>query len=268
METNVPVVRPAEDAFQIMDTLDDEMIEAELKNRVVDTWSYSFPGSDGKLAEGLSKVGVDEACVEMSKRGYIIREGEIVMRQDPINAQYLLFQVPASLIRITAEGREILMDVVNGSKRQWVKMKKRNGMIVDDPFWYEKGAMKAARNARSRLIPSETKTTILMLARQKGKRKSINPTANAPKSSQKSPEPPQSTNTEKPPDTGEQGKKGWATKKAFIEDLKSYQEKLGEDVYADMLAKHEVNPSELNKLDNIKGPALYDDLAKAYGQLQ
>jgi len=88
------------------------------------------------------------------------------------------------------------------------------------------------------------------------------------KSSQKAPKPPQSTQDEKAmSDIKEEKKKDWPTKKAFIEDLKSYQEKLGEDVYADMLAKHDVSPSELNKLDNIKGPALYDDLAKAYEQL-
>jgi len=170
---NTPTTRPAEDSFQIMDRLDDEIIEAELKNRVIDTWSYSFKGNDGRLQEGLSKVGVDEACVEMSKRGYIIREGIISMEKDPIYSGYVLFQVPASLIRITNEGKEMLLDVVNGTKRQWIKMKLRTGQIVDDPFWFEKGAMKAARNARSRLIPSETKTRILVLARKGNKVKNI-----------------------------------------------------------------------------------------------
>jgi len=169
--------RTAEDSFQIMDRFDDEIIEAELKNRVIDTWSYSFKDSDGRLQEGLSKVGVDEACVEMSKRGYIIREGVISMQTDPTDAQYILFQVPASLVRITSESKEILMDVVNGTKRQWIKMKLKSGQIVYDPFWYEKGAMKAARNARSRLIPSETKARILLLARQKNKTRNVDETS-------------------------------------------------------------------------------------------
>jgi hypothetical protein len=176
-QTHYDVIpRAAEDSFQIMDRLDDEIIEAELKNRVIDTWSYSFKGSDGRLQEGLSKVGVDEACVEMSKRGYIIREGTVSMQADPTNAQYILFQVPASLVRITSEGKEVLMDIVNGTKRQWVKMKLKSGQVVDDPFWYEKGAMKAARNARSRLIPGDTKTKILLLARQKNKTRRIEET--------------------------------------------------------------------------------------------
>ena len=170
---NAPATRPAEDSFQIMDRLDDALIEAELKNRVVTTWSYSFKGNDGRLQEGLSKVGVDEACVEMSKRGYIVREGIISMQRDPTDPEFILFQVPASLVRITSEGKEVLMDMVNGTKRQWVKMKLKNGSTVADVFWYEKGAMKASRNARSRLIPTETKTKILVLARQKGRNKDI-----------------------------------------------------------------------------------------------
>jgi len=177
---NAPAVRAAEDSFQIMDRLDDELIEAELKNRVVNTWSYSFQGSDGRLQEGLSKVGVDESCVEMSKQGYIIREGKITWAQDPTDLQYILFDVPASLIRITSEAKEVLMDVVNGTKRQWINMKLKSGSVVKDPFWFEKGAMKAARNARSRLIPSEVKTKILVLARQGGKTRKIDEKDNIP----------------------------------------------------------------------------------------
>jgi hypothetical protein len=193
--------RAAEDSFQVMDRFDDEIIEAELKNRVIDTWSYSFKGSDGRLQEGLSKVGVDEACVEMSKRGYIIREGVVSMQTDPTDTQYILFQVPASLVRITSESKEVLMDVVNGTKRQWIKMKLRSGQIVNDPFWYEKGAMKAARNARSRLIPSETKARILLLARQKNKTRSVDET-----STETSQTAPQSKKADKP--IGEHSQKG------------------------------------------------------------
>jgi len=264
MESNVPAVKPAEDVFQIMDRLDDELIEAELKNRVVNTWSYSFKGSDGRLQEGLSKVGVDEACVEMSKRGYIIREGQIVMTPDPTNAEYMLFQVPASLIRITGEGKEVLMDVVNGTKRQWIKMKLKNGSTVNDPFWYEKGAMKAARNARSRLIPSETKATILMLARQKGKQKEITPGTEPPlkppkKSSEKG---------KKGSSVEDQGKKGtipWADRvDNFVKIMQAYEDKLGQDVYANILLKHEVDPPQLKDMTEEEAMKLYADMEKAY----
>jgi hypothetical protein len=64
------------------------------------------------------------------------------------------------------------MEAVNGTKRQWVKMKSK-GKIVDDPFWYEKGAMKALRNARSRLIPEEIRSKIITLAKTKGRVKDI-----------------------------------------------------------------------------------------------
>jgi len=257
---HVPAVKPAEDVFQIMDRLDDELIEAELKNRVVNTWSYSFKGSDGRLQEGLSKVGVDEACVEMSKRGYIIREGQIVMTPDPTNAEYMLFQVPASLIRITGEGKEVLMDVVNGTKRQWIKMKLKNGSVVNDPFWYEKGAMKAARNARSRLIPSETKATILMLARQKGKQKEIT-------SGTEPPLKPPKKSSEKGKKEDQEKKKAipWADRvDAFVKTIEGYEEKLGQDVYADILSKHEVDPPQLKEMSEEKAVKLYEDMWKAY----
>lgn len=38
-----------------------------------------------------------------------------------------------------------------------------------NPFWYEHGAMKAARNARFRLIPAEVKASVIALAKQTGK---------------------------------------------------------------------------------------------------
>lgn len=162
-----------QETFQIMDRLDDELIEQELKGRVATTWSYSFKDGSGRLQEGLSKIGVDEACVEMSRRNYIIREGRITWDKDPTDAEYILFQAPASLVRITPEGQEIILDTVNGTKRQWIKMKTKTGSIIADNFWFEKGAMKAGRNARSRLIPAEVKTKILVLARQSGKEKPI-----------------------------------------------------------------------------------------------
>jgi hypothetical protein len=38
-----------------------------------------------------------------------------------------------------------------------------------NPFWYEHGAMKAARNARFRLVPAEVKAAVMALAKQTGR---------------------------------------------------------------------------------------------------
>ena len=42
-----------------------------------------------------------------------------------------------------------------------------------NPHWYEAGAMKAARNARFRLIPADTKAIIMARARQTGQAKTV-----------------------------------------------------------------------------------------------
>lgn len=250
---NAPSIRPAEDSFQIIDRLDDEIIEAELKNRVISTWSYSFRDKEGRLQEGLSKVGVDEACVEMSKRGYIIREGKITWERDPTDPQYVLFQAPASLVRITTEGQEALMDTVNGTKRQWVKMKLKSGSIVDDPFWFEKGAMKASRNARARLIPSETKTKILLLARQKGKTQDIGENyVEKPSTDEKK------TSKGKPPKST--GKYPWANKGEMIVVIKGFKD--NREVYDKVLEQHYVKPYAIGELNDDQGKALYDDLIR------
>jgi len=161
------------DPYQIMDSLDDALIEAEIENRIVNTWVYAFTGSDGKFQSGLSKIGVDACCTEMAKTGHVIREGEVKFAPDPISSEHILFQGPATRYAINREGQEVKMESVNGTKRQWIRMKLKTGKVIDDPFWFEKGAMKALRNARARLIPEEIRTKIILLAKTKGKVKNI-----------------------------------------------------------------------------------------------
>ena len=115
-----------DNVYQVMDGLDDKLIEAELENRIVDTWVYSFVGSDGRPQTGLSKVGVDECCNEMAKQGNIIREGEVKYQRDPISDEHVLFQGIATRVVHDRDGNEVVMESVNGTKRQWIKMKKRD----------------------------------------------------------------------------------------------------------------------------------------------
>ena len=167
------IVTHEKNPYQIMDRMDDNIIEAELENRIIDTWVYSFTGSDGRQQTGLSKVGVDASCTEMAKQGNVIREGKVEYKRDPTNSEFMLFQGLATRYFIDHEGNEVEMESVNGTKRQWIKMKLRDGSIMDDPFWFEKGAMKALRNARARLIPEEIRTKIITLAKDKGRIKNI-----------------------------------------------------------------------------------------------
>jgi hypothetical protein len=162
------VEKDEDNVYQVMDHLDDSLIEAELENRIADTWVYSF-SSGGKQQTGLSKVGVDECCNEMAKQGNIIREGKVEYQRDPISDEHVLFQGIATRVVHDREGNEAMMESVNGTKRQWVKMKLKDGKVVDDPFWFEKGSMKALRNAKSRLISATVRTKIIMIAKDKGR---------------------------------------------------------------------------------------------------
>ena len=169
---NLPAVIE-KDVFAIMDKLDDEIIQAELENRVVSTWVYSFPGQDGKAQTGLSKRGVDEACTEMAKKGHIIEELSIEYSQCPVSKEHVLFKALVRRVLVNKDGSRVPLESVFGTKRQWIKDTRKNGPAVDDKFWYEKGAAKALRNARSRLIPAEIQATIISLAKKSGKVKNI-----------------------------------------------------------------------------------------------
>jgi hypothetical protein len=175
-EENLPVPVDVDNGdgsiFRTLDGLDDELIKAELENRITKVWVYSFK-QGGKTITGLSKVGVDAACTEMAKSGHIIEEGLVEHQMDPTDENFVLFKVTASRYLVNLDtGQRIKMETVNGTKRQGVKMKAK-GKWIGDPFWYEKGAMKAVRNARSRLIPDEVKATITTLAQGKGRVRTV-----------------------------------------------------------------------------------------------
>lgn len=189
--------------FRAMDRLDDEQILNELEGRVSKVWVYQFQ-QDGKTIEGLSKVGVDQACIEMSMRGEVIREGDLDYQQDPTDPKYMLFSAYASKYAVSKEGQEIFLDRVLGTKRQCVYIITRNEGVSDrvNPFWYEQGAMKAMRNARMRLIGEDTRAKIITLAKNAGKTKSVTPSDDIGNGK----------NGQKPPMTPPQEKKDHAIK--------------------------------------------------------
>ena len=154
--------------FVLMDAADDALILAELEGRILDTWVYEFT-SGGQKVQGLSKVGIDQATRELAKKGEVLRELECGYHVDPTDKNYVLFTVKVGRFAISKEGQEILLDTAIGAKRQWTKMARRDGRVVSDPFWFEKGLAKAARNAKQRLLPEEIKTKILTFAKEKGR---------------------------------------------------------------------------------------------------
>lgn len=161
------------DPFEMMDRMDDKLILAEIEGRVVDAWVYHFPGDDGREQWGLSKVGVDAACAEIAKKGEVIRELEITYQVDPIDSEYILFVSKAGRYAVSKTGKEVLLDTAIGTKRQWTKLLKKNGDKIVNKFYFEQGAMKALRNARSRLLSEDVKTKIISFAKSKNKTMAI-----------------------------------------------------------------------------------------------
>ena len=156
--------------FLLFDRLDDELIIRELEGQLPDVLTYHFKDPDtGKEIWGISKAGVDEAKAELGKRGgEVIREME-VMHSDKDDEAY--FTVKAGRYVVSKEGKEILLDTAFGFKRQPKKTPKGR----PNPFWFEQGAIKAARNASSRLIPKSVIQGIIELGKASGKVKEARP---------------------------------------------------------------------------------------------
>jgi hypothetical protein len=159
------VILPA-DPFEVMDQMDDKIILEEIKGRIVNTWVYHFKDDSGKEQWGLSKVGVDAACERLAKKGEVIRELEIKYDVDPTNKEFVLFTAKAGRYAVARDGKEVLLDTAIGTKRQGLQIRKRDGGSVPNGFWFEQGATKALRNARSRLIGEEIRSEIVAFAKQ------------------------------------------------------------------------------------------------------
>lgn len=170
---NELALKEGTDIFQRFDALDDKAIIAEIENRVVDAWVYHFK-SGGREVWGLGKAGIDGCAQELSKNGIALREEDVKVQVDPTNSQYVLFTARVAKHFVDKQGEEAMVESAIGTKRQWTRrMEKGKDKPTDDPFWFEKGSIKALRNAKSRLIPEEIKAQIITFAKQKGKVKEI-----------------------------------------------------------------------------------------------
>ncbi len=167
--------------FRAMDKLDDKLILDELEGRVSKVWVYQFP-QDGKMVEGLSKIGIDQACREMANKGEVIREGNLKYTVDPTDNRFVLFSGEASRFAVSKDGTQIELDRVIGTKRQCIKIVTKQEGISNrtNPFFFEQGAMKAFRNARSRLLSEETRAKIITLAKEVGKTREVKPEDDIP----------------------------------------------------------------------------------------
>jgi hypothetical protein len=164
------------DPFQLMDRLDEEALRRELDGVPSDELVYVVK-QGGREVVGLSKSGVDQCCVALVAQGQVIREEEL--QYEVIGeggSREALFKVKAARYAVSPEGREVRLDQVIGVKRQplYHESQKLN------PHWYEAGAMKAARNARFRLLPSGVRAQVIASARQSGQARVIEDRATLP----------------------------------------------------------------------------------------
>lgn len=161
MAENLPVKVEADAMpFWLMDRLDDELIVQELEGRLPAVLTYHFTDrATGKEIWGVSKSGVDEATAELAMKGEVIREVEVNMVDREEEA---LFTVKSGRYVLSKDGtKEVLLDTKFGFKRQ-PKKTPSGGM---NPFWYEQGAIKAARNASMRLIPKAIIQGVIAMAK-------------------------------------------------------------------------------------------------------
>lgn len=173
-DKNLPMTMESQDIFEKFEQLDDKVILAELENQVLDDWVYHFT-QDGKDVWGLGKVGIDECTKKMGKLGIALREDSIKFDVDPTHPEFVLFTAHVSKHFVSKGGGEAMIESAIGTKRQWIMMKRKDGKLVHNKFWFEQGSIKALRNAKSRLIPEDIKTKIITFAKQHRKVKKIEP---------------------------------------------------------------------------------------------
>jgi hypothetical protein len=133
---------------------DDEIIEAELVQRTMPYYVYSFP-QDGKEVTGLSVKGVNETVRLLNrnkKSGYKIRirPDSLIIERDVVMDNQKGVQVS-----VYAEN---LIDGNGGwgiKFEPYMKARKRGGTYKDN-FALEKALSKAERNAKRKLIPEQT----------------------------------------------------------------------------------------------------------------
>lgn len=194
-----------EENYDLIDMLDDQQIMAELSGKLVDEYVYKFEeyNPDTRQKETkykLSKIGTNWACREYAKRGEMIRVvGHPEVKVDPGDPEYILVTVIAERIK-RDKGREIVMDNRVGAKRQWRKLKKRDGTMVDNQFWFEHAVAKAERNSKQALLEADfVKALIDAYLRKKGKVRDLTGS-----SQQQQAAPSQGAKQQPPPTQGQQ----------------------------------------------------------------
>ena len=173
--------------FEVMERVEDEAVIQELRGEVIETLVYEFTDKDSRRVVGLSKAGVDRVASEMAMKGEVLRELDFELIPD---ADSVTAVVKAGRFAVSQDGREILLETVFGTKRQPRKreiyVRGKDGKTIfkdgqplkrleDDPFVVEVAMVKAARNAKRRLMPESLITKVIDMARKEGRVRKLGP---------------------------------------------------------------------------------------------
>jgi hypothetical protein len=209
--------RPFEAPFEAMERAEDEAILQELRGEAVDSLVYELTDGEGRVVVGLSKVGVDRVAAEMALKGEVLREMDFKLIPGRDN---VVAVVKAGRYAVSQEGREVLLETVFGTKRQPRRRRvpvygedgqpvMREGRpvmrIEEDPFVVEVAMMKAARNARRRLMPQSLVAGVIAMARSQGKVSRLDEAAIDPREPDEKPDPEATEPAVPPPPFPERG---------------------------------------------------------------
>ena len=156
--------------FEAMEKLEDEILLQELRGQVIEPLVYEFIDPGGRSVVGISKAGVDWVASEMMMRGEVLRELDFQLILEP---SYVIAVVKAGRFTMNREGHEVQLETAFGARRQPRKRKtpalNTETQEEDDPFAIEIALIKAARNAKRRLMPESLIIRVFDIAHDEGK---------------------------------------------------------------------------------------------------
>jgi len=127
-------------AYELMERRDDEQILAELQGRFLDEYVYEI-NQDGHAVTGLSWIGTKEASREYGGIQVPLEKLKIVEENE-------------KSITLAVEARDVFTGTSRiGVKRQQKMLRRRDGSVMENPFYFEQAVSKAQRNAINAVIP-------------------------------------------------------------------------------------------------------------------
>lgn len=145
--------------FELMNREDEQQILDDLRG--IPTERFVYKNSRGQFE--LSYAGTKWAVREMAEKGEAIRiQDHPRVERCVIDPEYVTVTVLASRVQVNRDAKvETLLDTQVGSARGWIKLKRLDGTVVPDEFFYNKTISKAVRNVQQALMPQDFKKAMI-----------------------------------------------------------------------------------------------------------